>query len=618
MTAEHTFSASGVQEGGRSATDAIDDLYARGMVGLKEGDKRRALDEFEAVLAIEPGHALTTYQIGIIARDVEDFALAHRYFGDAIPLLWAAISENKGSNYVWLALLGAMGGLCRRDEMRKAAEAAVKGYAFDLRFQRDVAVRLLDHDIFDLAYSILQRCLDRGLKGSETHANLGIALCNLGREAEAITALEYAIELDPKTGGHYELLARIYRRDNLTADKAVAVLRRGLRNAPSQSLYTDLAGSLENCGRYEEAVEVLRAGSSVENTDDPSVSTLFALGKALSLAGKDQEANKVREHVLSKLGLLAEVGMSNDLVKCFEIDLLWSVGRHNQAMTKYRDLRGGRRLETYFFHPDQYSLDIPARLERLRRIIRKRDVFVFVHGPSVRDFEARISAFAGRDICFMTGHSFAFFETALLSKIERQVELVMVTNFMTMSRHYDQVQAYVKRSGANMLLTGRHCLDLCTIDGMDSAKFEQQFDDKLLIFPTPGSFAVPRPDSPLSFPIGNTLACMLPFLVIGEAKRVFIFGADGISRDATGGHLRYGAGHPDYRREPTDEHEGHMLAMNLLTDTLTFDHVAELSIQGASFLFDRAPPPIYNVSPHSHLGLFPKIDIDECIELTKP
>lgn len=618
MTADVSAAASAVQKGGQPATETTEDIYARGVANLEMKDMRRALDDFEAVLTIDPEHALATYQIGTIARDLGDPKLADRYFGDAITLLKVAVSKNDGLKCIRLALIDAVAALHRRDEMRMAAEAVVKTFEFDLVFLQVVAIRLLENDVFDVALSILQRCIDRGLRRGETYANLGIALCNLGREADAIAALETAIALEPETDDFYERLARIYRRNNLTADKAVAVLRRGLRIAPAQSLYTYLAESLETCGRYEEAVDAYRQGCRATETGEPGVGMLFGLSHALSLAGHEQEANRVREHLLSKLGVLTEAGMSNQLATCFEIDLLWSVGRRDQAMETYRKMRGDSRIESFAFHPYQYSTDIPARLGRLRRTIRNRDVFVLAHGPSVKDLEARIGEFAGRDICFMTGHSFAFFEAALLSKIDREVELVMVTNSATMSKYFDQVQSYVERGGNNMLLTGRHCLDLCTVDGVDSASFEKRFDEKLLMFPTPGSFAVPTPSAPLSFPFGNTLACMLPFLVLGEAKRVFIFGADGVSRDAAGGHLRYGSGHPEYRRPAIDEDEGRLLAMNLLTDTLTFDHVAALSIQGASMLYDRAVPPIYNVSPHSHLGLFPKIDVEECLGLTSP
>lgn len=613
MTAEQACSPSSGGDPGYDLTSPADSVYARGINSLEKGDLNRALDEFGEILKAEPGHAMATYKIGTIAREIEDFERSDRFFGEAIPLLKHATIDGRGTKENWFALLDALGALLRRDEMRAMAEAAIARQPSDLRFQRQVAIRLLDYDVFDVPLSILQGCLDRGLDDSETHSNLAVALCNLGRENEAISALNHAIEIDPENGAHYEMLARIYRRDNLTADKAVAALRRGLEVAPSQSIYADLAGSLATCGQYEEAVQVLRAGCADKKVGEPGIGLLITLSKALSNAGHEQSANQVREHILGKLALFREVDYT--LVRCLEIDLLWSLGRRDEALEMYRELCGGNGPETFAYHPDQYSPDIPARLDRLRRVIGQRDVFILLHGPSVKDLEDRIKEFAGRDICFMTGHSFALFESALLSTIERKVELVMVTNSLCMSRHVDQVQAYLERTTNNMLLTGRHCFDLCTAEDVDSATIEQKFDDKLLMFPTPGSFAVPTPTTPLSFPIGNTLACMLPFLVLGEAKRIFLFGADGVSRDAADGHLRYGTGHPDYRRDPIGNREGRMVAMNLLTDTLTFDHVAELSIQGASLLFDLPVPPIYNVSPRSHLGLFPKIDIDECIAL---
>ncbi len=69
--------------------------------------------------------------------------------------------------------------------------------------------------------------------------------------------------------------------------------------------------------------------------------------------------------------------------------------------------------------------------------------------------------------------------------------------------------------------------------------------------------------------------------------------------------IRHGRHPASYNYNPDD----------YAVDTLTFDVAADLSLQGASLLFDLPVPEIYNVSPDSHLGLFPKIGIDECLEM---
>jgi len=105
---------------------------------------------------------------------------------------------------------------------------------------------------------------------------------------------------------------------------------------------------------------------------------------------------------------------------------------------------------------------------------------------------------------------------------------------------------------------------------------------------------------------------MLPFAIPGEAKRVFLFGADGAIADDQDARSRFGMANSEYRFEDRGEKKLEMMARTLLVDTLAFDDVAGLALAATSVLYERPIPPIYNVSPDSSLNLFEKIDIEAC------
>ena len=413
----------------------------------------------------------------------------------------------------------------------------------------------------------------------------------------------------------------MYRRSNLTVHKSAEVCRRGLAVAPSRDLYDELSGALRLFARFDEAAEVLRQGQqfSKDRYGNVPLEFWFQLGEVLKLAGRRDEALQAHETTLALCEILNQTPKPKKDVPmrmlAFELRTLWAMGRREEAMGKYQEIRQGWDPTNYIYELEHHAPDTPARLDRLAEVIGGRDVFVLMHGPSVAELEARIGEFADRDICFMTAHGFALFEERMLGRIGRQCDLAMVTNPMTMLAHFDQLEEFLRRDGDNLLLTGRKIFDLCERDDVNGDVMIDRYDDKLMLFPPPGSYLPPSPECPLYYPLCNTLSCMLPFLVLGGARRVFLFGCDGTSREAADGHHRYGTGEDSYRYQPEDEAEERMLALNLLVDTLTFDEVADLSLQSAAFLYNRPIPPIHNVSPGSHLQLFPKIDVDGCLAM---
>lgn len=577
----------------------------------------QALECFETVLGGDPDHALANYQVGMIGFRLFNQDLANRFLGKAAEKL-AAQARNGGLEHqAWLTLIHCLVALGRPKDADDTARAAVAAFPNDPDVYLAVAKFVVQMGLHDVAVTLLERCIAAGKDDAVVYSELGTALAATARESEAFAAVERAIELAPEESDYYLQLGQMYQGSNLTAGRAVEAYRRGLAAAPSNELYVNVGNTLRICGQFDEAAETLREGLAFCSPNSPaaSVEIKYLLGQVLRLAGRHGEAVKEWDAALETCRILSQ--WSDQAVRFVgqELRLYWALGRRDEGLALFEALRGGRSPEKYFYDPCNYLADTPRRLRQLKEVIRGRDVFILMHGPSVEDLGARIADLAGRDVCFMTAQGFTLFESSMLAKIGREVEIATVTNPMTMSKHYDQVQEFLARPTRNMLLTSRYCLNQCEQEEENGRRTEGAFDRKLLYFPPPATVLPPSRTSPLSFPLCNTLSCMLPFLVLGEAKRVFLFGCDGTSRESVDGHYRYGTGHADYRYEPKNEEEKRMLAQNLLVDTLSFDEAADISLEGASALFDLPVPPIYNVSPQSHLNLFPKIRIEACFEM---
>ena len=590
-----------------------EEAYRNGMEALRLGDIDGALGHFRRVLTIDRDHDMATYQVATINQQMGHCDLADEYFAMAAQRLKETTEKGEKSLHARCALVHCLVVLDLPKEARSAANLAIAQVSDNRQAVWAVAVFFLTLNLIDAAYPILERIAKTGLPDAKAYLDLGRARIAVGQTENAMIAIERAIDLEPRRSECYELLGQAQRGSNLTAHLAAGAYRRGIAIAPSRGLYVGLAERLRVYGQFDDATEVLRKAL---NLYGESTSELwFLLGNVLKLSDRVNEANAAWEKALRWCQYLNAPNKTSRYLAGLEVLINWALGRRDQGLLILDAARRGHGSDAYRYDRTMYSANMPEKIRRLKNIIRGRDVAVLMHGPSMETLAESIPRFAGRDVCFMSAHSFALFENTMLNNIGSEVELAVVSNPLSMANHFDQVQEFVGRQTQNMLLTNRFCFDCSSMDTLTSVEFEGRFDSKLLLSPPPSLFSVPTPTSPLAFTLCNTLSSMLPFLVLGGAKRVFLFGCDGTARGEANGDYRFGMGAEEYRPRPRNEDEKRMMALNLLVDTLTFDQVADVSLEGVSVLYGVPVPPIYTVSPESHVGLFPKIDMAECLRM---
>jgi len=600
--------------------DDADALFQRGQQAFAGGDLSGAMALFQQALEQQPDHVMANFQIGQVARQTGNRDLARQFFGKAVGGLRTAAYHEGDDHGLWLMLACAVAASGDGADVARVVADARDYTGDDAQFLHALGSHLTGFDLALLGLELLEAAQVRAPGDPAICKTLGQALAALGRNEEAIAQLQQALAQMPQDPTLYDALAGIYGGSNLTADEAADWYRRGLAVEATPQRYLMLAERLRIQARFDAAIEALQEGLARCAPTDPRTrrDMLHGLGVNLHLSGRRTEAMTAWEQALAQSCRGQATHTAHGLADiCIDVRLLWRLGRKDEARAILQQLKGEVGPTDFVYASSVYSQDIAAAIARLQALVSGRDVFVLQHGPSMRTLDAHIEAFAGLDVCFATAHSFAFFEQGMLARIDARVELAMVSNPMVLRGHSDQIAEFLDRDADNLLLSNRYCFEMAGADWSDSRAVEARHGDKLLLFPPPDTVLVPIPASPLHFPLCNTLSCTLPFLVLGGARRVFLFGVDGVGRDAAGGHERFGSGDAAYRFEATDDREKRVLAENLLVDTLTFDFAADLGIQGIASLFDLPVPPIYTVSPDSHITLFPRIDIDRCIAMLR-
>lgn len=119
------------------------------------------------------------------------------------------------------------------------------------------------------------------------------ALFQAGKEAEAVRRLQSVIEQTPNLDMAYKRLAGIHN-ELRRYERSLEVLRAGREKVPSSyEIYVDYVKTLNNAGRFREAVREIRNSAFTPVESDPEM--WYNLGLALSRTGGLEEATRALE-----------------------------------------------------------------------------------------------------------------------------------------------------------------------------------------------------------------------------------------------------------------------------------------------------------------------------------
>ena len=171
--------------------------------------------------------------------------------------------------------------------------------------------------------------------------------------------------------------------------------------------------------------------------------------------------------------------------------------------------------------------------EKIKSIINHRTCVVLSKGKSLESLENMIYKLKDYDVCWVGQNRTDYIEEHLLSKIDRQIELVSECATVTNKQVYEpkyrlpRLTEFLSRE-ISLLLTSELVLDECFRSY--GPQVLDQYRDKIVTIDS--LFSLPDVPKKVWEPPPNSLTLLLCFLIAGQAKKIILCGVDGfVSND---------------------------------------------------------------------------------------
>jgi tetratricopeptide (TPR) repeat protein len=446
--------------------------------------------------------------------------------------------------------------------------------------------------------------------------------------AETMSALLADEPNNPSAWFEYGQIARYsYDLPPGTADTAFA---RAAQNAGADPRILEMVAQyhLEQLNFAEAAKYFERIiETHPQARDKPETSRDYA--RCLKACGQEGKAADEIKIGLERCRVLAAgaSGEAWELVKREEALLLREAGRIEGELAALDSIRQSCPSGGPDFGRPEYLPATADRLARLRDVINSRDLVIFLQGPSLADFASSMNEIAGVDFATATLGSFPPVERELRLYLGRGADLLIFTHPATVRSWYPELQEFLTRPSSNLVVTTHYAISNLQERGIVAEEFVERYNERLLFAHPAGG--PPVPSRPLHFETGNTLSFLLPLVVIGRPKRIFLIGADGGAHpnfkrpyffyddiDADGPEQEF-LRRPDmlpYRNMPERLQETNR---RLRLDAVHCDRLVLESFRFLEHVFDVPIPPIFTVCPHSTHRAFPRIDAAAAIAMLR-
>jgi tetratricopeptide (TPR) repeat protein len=556
-----------------------------------------------------------------------DFAWREPALDESLPRLESKLGP---------AELVAIGSMAKNAGRARDAEDLL---AMAIRAEPDaMEVRLALSSLLEESYrfteaeTILHEVIRRRPDDSEARLNLARIQCQCSHFEQALETLETLLAAAPNNGRAWFELGQIarnsYDRPADTAD--MAFQRAGDLASDDPIMLERVAQYFREERKYEKALTYYDRlfATSASAVGNPVSCRNYA--ECLRACGRLDEARAMTEAGIKRCEEIASncAGEGWERIKVEEARTMQEAGQSAEAVEVLRTIRATSDPARAAFDRPEYLPATPNRLRRLKSIVGSRDLIVLLQGPSFADLATRLEELAKVDFAIAVLGSFPPVERELSQRLGRGADVLFITHPAMLRTWFPELQQYLARSSSNLLITTRYALSSLPELGTTAADFMAQHDSRLLFVNPDGG--PPLPSRPLHFEHGNSLAVLLPLLLLGQPKRVFISGADGGANpifgkrpyfyyqdiDSDGPEASYAQG-PEmllFKGQPERLREANR---RFARDAIQADNVILWALQDLQTVFEMPVPPIYNLCPHSTHVAFPRIDCDTGIAMLR-
>jgi tetratricopeptide (TPR) repeat protein len=364
---------------------------------------------------------------------------------------------------------------------------------------------------------------------------------------------------------------------------------------------------------------------------EPAIRTNFVVCRqhaiCLNACGRTAEAADMIAAGLESCRALAAASKDGawQVLKREESLLLWEARRFEEADAALRSIREASAGTPPCYDRSEYLPGTRERVQHLSEIVGSRDVFVMAQGPSFAQFAERMQEFADFDFVIATLNSFPPIENELSKRLGRTADLLLLTHPGSIQSWHGEFEAFLDRPSQNLVAITRYALSALQEFGINEDEFVARHDDRFLLAVADGG--APLPARPLHFESGSTLSLLIPLLLFGRPRRIFLFGADaGANPDCCKRPYFFYHDYdsvlppqPFLRRrdmvsfggQPEQLREAHR---RFYINAVNADRIMAAALRTLDIVFGISAPPIFNVCPHSSHELFPRIDIDMALQ----
>ncbi len=273
-------------------------------VYLLNNDPKRALENYDLALTVEPKSLLALHQAATVAEKQGELERSLSYWLRAKKL-------NPDDPEI---LLG-FGRVCLKMDLLEDAEPALTkaaGLRDEPAYQYTLASVKVGKKQFEAAQGILEKLVEKSSQDSQLQYALGSVLYLEGHLADAATHLRESVRLQPQQLASYHYLALV-ERDQGNEPEAIRMLEELLQRYPDHASSCEALGSLlMSAKRYPEAESNLEKAVRL---NPKSVKANYQLGLLLARMGKKEEADK-------QLALAKSLRMEDEATSRLQLRLL--------------------------------------------------------------------------------------------------------------------------------------------------------------------------------------------------------------------------------------------------------------------------------------------------------